>query len=312
MIGTKQKDAANIARICTACDGELHKHWGPVLDPQSRENFEVLRCATCGLGHTDPVPADLGPYYGAAYYSEGKRHGATERLRFSQRLRLLQGAQPRGGRLLDIGCGSGAFALVAREAGWEIAGTDRGAAAAIARGRGVPVAASIDELGGSFDAITSWHSLEHFPDPKAELERAHAALSEDGRLLVAVPDAGGWQARLHGRFGFALDVPRHLYHFDRASFTDLLEQTGFKVLRLHHQELEYDLFGWLQSTLNALLPTPNLLFQRLTGAPAQGRKGELTLSILLATALAPLALLATLAASATGHGGTLIAVARRQ
>lgn len=309
MNGTKQESAA---RTCIACNGELQKRWAPVLDPQSHENFAILRCIACGLGHTEPLPADLGPYYGAAYYGEGKRHGASEGFRFAQRLRLLQRAQPRGGRVLDIGCGSGAFALVAREAGWEIAGTDRGEAAEIARGRGVPVAASIEDLEGGFDAITSWHSLEHFPDPKAELERAHAALAEDGRLLVAVPDAGGWQARLHGRFGFALDVPRHLYHFDRASFTGLLEKTGFEVLQLHHQELEYDLFGWLQSTLNALLPTPNLLFQRLTGVPVQGRRGELALSLLLATALALPALLATLAATAAGHGGTLIAIARRR
>lgn len=308
--GAPAADETAEPSTCPLCEAPLVPRWAPVIDPQTRETFTIRGCSGCGVGVTTPMPQDLGRYYGAEYYGEGKRHGITERFRFAQRVRHLQAARPHPGRVLDLGCGSGAFLLAAQQAGWQGIGTDRGEAAEIARSRGVEVQDCAADVPGSVDAVTAWHSLEHFPDPAAELHAARAKLASDGRLIVAVPDAGGWQARLHGRFGFALDVPRHLFHFDRGSLARLLDETGFEVLGFHHQEIEYDVFGWMQSTLNAVLPTPNLLFGRLTGAAVRGRRGEWPASLLAGALLFPPAVALTLASTAARRGGTLIAIAR--
>ena len=298
---------------CVSCGSTLAERWAPVIDPQTRESFRVLVCPRCGLGHTAPRPRDLDPYYGAEYYQDGKRHGFSEQFRFRQRLRHVQKEKQSPARLLDLGCGSGGFLLVAAAGGFEVQGTDRGEAAALARSRGLNISESLQTLVDEppFDVITAWHSLEHFADPTEELRQAHRALAPEGRLVLAVPDAGGWQARVHGRFGFALDVPRHLYHFDEHSLQQILSETGFTVETVHHQEIEFDVFGWMQSTLNALLPTPNLLFQRLTGKKAPDRPGETALSLLLGSLLFPFAVVATLVSTAVGRGGTLVVVARR-
>lgn len=302
----------DIPQNCVSCGSALTPRWAPVIDPQTRERFTVLGCPACGLGHTSPRPTDLDPYYGAQYYQDGKRHGFSEQFRFRQRLgHVLREKQPPA-RLLDLGCGSGGFLQIAAAAGFEVRGTDRGEAAMIAGARGLSISDHIGAIPDTrdFDVITAWHSLEHFADPADELRQARAVIASDGCLVLAVPDAGGWQARFHGRFGFALDVPRHLYHFDEGSLRQLLRASGFAVDTVRHQEIEFDIFGWMQSSLNAILPTPNLLFGKLTGAAVAGRTGETILSFLLGSLLFPFALLATLASTAARRGGTLVVVAR--
>lgn len=290
-----------------------------VRDPQSLETFEIQRCATCGLGHTSPIPPDLAAYYGEAYY--GKRHSFTDRYCLARRLRILTNttSATRDARaLLDIGCGDGNFLSAAIAQGWKGVGTDIGGAADNARKAGLDVYGSLDEVRsdgadvakGGFDAVTMWHTLEHFADPKGVLEGARSLLREDGTLIVAVPDAAGLQATFFKGSWFHLDVPRHLYHFSRGALDALLGRAGFTVTRWHHQEIELDVFGWMQSALNAVLPKPNVLFQSLTGKPSHGGKTERALSYVLGTALAPAALAATALGTVSRRGGTLVAIAR--
>jgi len=113
---------------------------------------------------------------------------------------------------------------------------------------------------GPFDCITLWHSLEHVRDPSAILRDCKKILKPGGVLLIAVPDAGGLEARTFGARWFHLDVPRHLFHFTRKSLASVLRAAGFAGLRSWHQEFEYDLLGWSQSALNAMGFPPNLFF----------------------------------------------------
>jgi SAM-dependent methyltransferase len=297
-------------RRCNSCDSPLTQGLQAVRDPQSLETFDIRSCTSCGLGHTSPIPEDLGAYYGEAYY--GKRHSFTDRYCLARRIRILGSATSRKGTLLDIGCGDGNFLSAAIGHGWRGVGTDIGGAAENARRAGLDVHGSLDEVRskGPFDAVTMWHTLEHFTDPKSTLEGARSVLAQDGTLIVAVPDAAGLQASLFKGSWFHLDVPRHLYHFNRSALESLLSRAGFTVKKWHHQELELDVFGWMQSALNAVLPKPNVLFQSLTGKPSHGGPGQRALSYALGTALAPAAVAATAVGTATGRGGTLVAIAR--
>ena len=81
--------------------------------------------------------------------------------------------------------------------------------------------------------------MEHTPDPKAVLERAHELLSENGILALTYPDYGSGAARLLGsRWPFLLTV--HLYYFVPDTMRELLRRTGFEpiVFRKHIQTLE--------------------------------------------------------------------------
>src|SRR5262249_41674593 len=133
-----------VERTCNACSGPLEPRLRGVRDPQSLETFDIVRCRSCGLGHTTPIPDDLGAYYGAVYY--GKRHSFTDRWCLARRLRMLAAAAPRLGRLLDVGCGDGNFLKAAIDAGWQGAGTDIGGALENARAAGLDVEETLEAV----------------------------------------------------------------------------------------------------------------------------------------------------------------------
>ena len=290
---------------CASCSGALKPRFQRVVDPQTRQEFALLACSSCGLGHTAPVPGDLAPYYGGGYY--GGRHGLTHRLCLWRRARLLDRFGGRGA-VLDVGCGDGSFLEAARRRGWQVAGTEMNPAAA--REKGLAVHAALAETTGPFNCATLWHSLEHFPDPRATLEQVRDRLAPGGSVLIAVPDAGGAQARLFGARWRHLDVPRHLFHFTRGSLSGLLGHTGFEARWWWHQEIEYDLLGWTQSALNGLPFTHDLLLRSLSGR--QRGFPELLAGLLLGGVLGALATPVALATALAGRGGTLIVAARRR
>lgn len=297
---------------CRACGGPLAPWLDGAADPQTGEIFGIDRCRACGLGHTTPQPADMAPYYGPSYH--GGRHGVTAMWCARRRMRWVTAACGNGGgrRLLDVGCGDGTFLLQAGRHGWQTVGTELNPATA--RRAGLDVRSCVDAAddGILYDCITLWHSLEHMVDPCGLLERLTRMLGPGGVLVAAVPDAGGLQCRLFGRHWLHLDVPRHLYHFDRESLGRLLTNRDCAVIRTMHQEFEYDLMGWIQSGLNAILPVPNLLFSTLTGRRKRGEHDALTLiSILLGCLFAPAAVLLVIAGTLLGQGGTLVMVTKK-
>ncbi len=157
---------------------------------------------------------------------------------------------PPPGRLLDVGCGSGAYGASLIRMGWEVDGIEPDArAAALVRSQGVRVQQARAEEAilpeRAYDVITLWHALEHMDAPVAALRRLRAALKPEGLLIVEVPNRAGWGARLLGEFWYHWDVPRHRVHFTPESLRLALTETGFQVTRLEHIPNPYGLAGGL-------------------------------------------------------------------
>jgi len=286
-----------------------------VKDPLTGEAFSITRCASCGLGRTEPAPHDLAHYYPATYY--GGRHGPTAKFCMSRRLRMM-GQVIDAGCLLDIGCGDGSFLLAAQAQGWVVAGMER--FPDDARKNGLEVFMSISELAPEsqtpepripnplFDCITLWHSLEHISEPFKLLEQLQRLIKPGGRIIVAVPDFGGWQARFCGCYWLHLDVPRHLWHFTLPALRGAFKKAGLEVTRTYHQEFEYDLLGWSQSVLNALFKTPNVFFNWLTKKPTHVAKPMLVMHIVLGFLFSGVSVPLVWLGSALKRGGTVIVV----
>jgi len=157
---------------------------------------------------------------------------------------------PPPGRLLDVGCGSGAYGASLIRLGWRVDGVEPDAgAAARARMQGVRVQQTgVEEADlpeEAYDVITLWHALEHMDAPVAALRRLRRALREDGLLIVEVPNRAGWGARVLGEFWYHWDLPRHRVHFTPASLRLALEEAGFQVEGLDHIPNPHGLAGGL-------------------------------------------------------------------
>ena len=140
-----------------------------------------------------------------------------------------------GGRLLDVGCGSGDYLKFMRSLGWTPIGIDPDPAAVeTARGAGLDVHLGTVQAAqlpaGSFSAITLNHSIEHVHDPVALLRECRRLLASDGELVVFTPNLESEGHRRFGRDWFHLDPPRHLVIFTPSSLTLALIAAGFAVV----------------------------------------------------------------------------------
>jgi len=274
-----------------------------------------------------PGPGMIQEAYDEEYYGAGARKfvPAIERFvdAFRDRRAILAARLLRAGgvtasaRVLDIGCGSGQFLARLGSMGHECHGTElsaeTGARAAKIPGLKLQFGALAPETypPGFFDLISIWHVLEHLPDPDSVLRLCHGWLREGGALLLAVPNADSWQARLFAGSWFHLDPPRHLYHFNRQSLVAALAQSGFRIEQVRTLSWEQNVYGILQSALNALGFPRDEFYEVLKGNRPITARLRLPVEGLLLLLLSPAALLFAALEGLFGGGGTLEVVARR-
>lgn len=142
-------------------------------------------------------------------------------------------------RVLDVGCGSGELgkALKARQE-CEVYGVDVNPVAVsqamLSLNRAECVDIETDTAWGmGFDCIIAADVLEHLRDPEAVLRALAKCLTDDGTLVVSVPNARNWTvlARLlDGNFGYedaGLLDRTHLRFFTRREAEMLLWRAGF-------------------------------------------------------------------------------------
>jgi SAM-dependent methyltransferase len=292
---------------CQICKNESGVYLKEVFDTEMFDKFEIKVCTNCGLKQTFPQPKSLEKYY-AEYH--GKRHSFTETFRMNRRFSRLKYCEKKG-NLLDIGCGNGSFLELAAKNSWQIIGTEFNPPKV-----DFPVYQSLLEVQNTygknhFDAITLWHSLEHFPDLNEVLNDISYLLKDDGLVFIAVPNSSGWQAKLFGMNWLHLDVPRHLFHFDPKSLAFCLQKYGFEINDISHQEFEYDLLGWSQSALNSIFEIPNIFFKTLMKKDVKIGKFALMLHFILGIVFSALFLPISLLASICGKGGTIVVTAAK-
>ena len=137
---------------------------------------------------------------------------------------------PRTGRLLDVGCGKGAFlrAFGERFPEWTLAGCDQGDAnrREIEAIPGVELYTSGPpaEISGEFDLIAMSHVLEHVPHPVAFLSDLRGALRDGGLLLVHGPNVADNP--------FDLLVVDHCTHFVPGTVSAVAAAAGYAVERV--------------------------------------------------------------------------------
>ena len=109
---------------------------------------------------------------------------------------LLAGVEP-GQRVLDLGCGEGAFTAALVQAGAQAVGVEI-AARAVQRARAahpglefvhVPIGAPLPFEDGSFAVVWISEVLEHVADTARFLSEARRVLGPGGTILVTTPNA---------------------------------------------------------------------------------------------------------------------------
>ena len=266
--------ATEQVRVCLMCGGDGKPLYEMLSDRlfDAPGEWGHSQCPHCGLVWLNPrpIPIDLHKVY-KTYYTHGKRPlfssirekakrglystvpGYEQVVRgwiwkrlgtaltwiplFGERALLgtmcLSGEEK--GKLLDIGCGDGAFLSIMRDAGWQVMGIepDPVAAKVAQENRGVSVLGSSladakieDE---SIDVITLSHVIEHVHDPVALLAECRRVMRPQGKVVIITPNIGSTGHKTFGSSWGHLDPPRHLYLFSLRTLRACCERAGLRV-----------------------------------------------------------------------------------
>ena len=166
------------------------------------------------------------------------------------------------GRLLDIGCGNGAFMQTMSQLGWSVQGVEAdhvAAQRAIDRGMDVHIGMvqNVEFPESHFDAITLTHVAEHLFDPVQTFAAVHRWLKPNGVLVSISPNPRSIVRQIFGNTWYALDPPRHVFLPSAAAYHRMLEPLGFEVAtwtsrRLFHWYFKESLSIALHGKVNAI------------------------------------------------------------
>jgi len=156
----------------------------------------IVSCNACGYRFVNPRPSqsEIAAAYSDPHFYDGwLEDDAGREQMWAKRLRLVR-QRVRGNRVLDVGAGIGTFLAMARDRGWQVAGTEVSTSALeLARSRhGIDLfngqAEDLPLPTNAFDVVTLWHVLEHVPSPSRLLRVCHDVLVPSGWIVIAVPN----------------------------------------------------------------------------------------------------------------------------
>ncbi len=226
-------------RVCPVCEQDDARPW------LAKERLRLVQCRRCAMVYASPVDPELasGKFYDRLaapfYLSPDKLESDFAPVRFERELRLFRNFCERG-RVLDVGCSTGAFLHQLRTrwpGAYDPLGTDvTGAALDHAESRGVTVVRAPflqHDFGGAlFDAICFWAVMEHLAEPKGFLRKAAALLRPGGVCFVLVPNLQSFAVRLLGA-KYRYLMPDHLNYFTAATFRAFVAaEPAFEMVRL--------------------------------------------------------------------------------
>lgn len=149
--------------------------------------------------------------------------------------------------VFDLGCGNGSVAVEVSKAGFELTGCDVSTSGIENAKRSWPhlnlsVGSGYDDLQsrhGEFSLVYSLEVIEHVYDPRLVVKRVHEMLPQGGRFILSTPYHGYWKnlvlaltGKMDSHFT-ALWDHGHIKFWSPKTLTILLEEGGFRVLKVH-------------------------------------------------------------------------------
>lgn len=193
----------------------------------SINGIKVKICSNCGVAHQNIGMSEneLADFY-KNFYEDGYqksigRQSYQERYAHDYKIanqRLLKYSLV--GRVLDVGCGNGAFVDACRNQGLEAEGTNYSFNGKFYQGQ----LSDINFSSNHFDVVCYHDVLEHVVDLKKEFSEIKRILKPDGRLIIDFPNFWADQGIHHWR------PIQHLWFLKTTQLCDVLKKNGFDVL----------------------------------------------------------------------------------
>lgn len=206
----------------------------------------MYHCNTCGSMWQQKMPHQKtdDELYSADYYKkiwgyskETDHLVAKSKWLVSQKFITLLHQYKKGGSVLEIGCGLGYFLSFLQKDSfcYDVHGLEISSFAQqisedrVGKGRIFSSFQDIKKKNMLFDCLVFFDSMEHIADQNQLFEDIRIVLHEDGIVLVIMPDASSFVARLFGRHWLEYKED-HVLFYTKKSFAQQLDQKGYKLL----------------------------------------------------------------------------------
>ena len=141
------------------------------------------------------------------------------------------------GKILDVGCGGGAYLYRLKQWGWDTYGVEPSETGVKqAHSLGLNVAHGMVEDGrfesDFFDVIRLSNVVEHLPKPKETFRDIRRILKPEGIVYLTVPNTRSLVFWLFRDNWYALDAPRHVISYSPKTLKALASATGFEVAQI--------------------------------------------------------------------------------
>ncbi len=226
-----------------------------ITDSSYGTTGEIQRCKNCGFLQCSNLDNTLQYYENLEDVSYDQ--GRTERgLQAKKLLKIAQKYKP-GGRLLDVGAGSGILVEQAIQLGYKAEGIEPSKwLQSQAQNRGLPVYAGTiphPQLTGPYDVVTVIDVIEHVPYPVTLLGHVSKLVEKDGIVLVVTPNVNSFMARVFGWKWWHFRIA-HIGYFNKKTLRMAIDKAGFEQIRLK-SACWYFTAHYLFERLNKYLPS---------------------------------------------------------
>ncbi|MGH3428099.1 MAG: class I SAM-dependent methyltransferase [Mycobacteriales bacterium] len=213
-------EPAKTAATCPVCGGTAAEFF-------AARYVDVAKCGSPDCGHLWAVNA--ARRQGVQSVADPDAYGRFYAARNRDLARFFQSREfpPAGGRLLEMGAGTGHLIefLRRRDPAIQIVAVEADEASlARLRRLGFEAFATLEEAPGPFDAINLVEVIEHIDDPVGLLRALHAKLSPGSRLFCTTPCG---ETRTGDRATGAYDELEHVQFFTERSLVRSFRIAGF-------------------------------------------------------------------------------------
>lgn len=212
-------------------DGRLDPARLRITDAAYGVTADLHGCERCGFRFCPTLRGVTAQY--AQMDDPGYEATRAERALQARDLLRIAARHRSGGKLLDIGAGSGILVEQAHDFGFVAQGIEPSRPLSqIAQDLGLAVTCGVlpqPGLARTFDVVTLIDVIEHVEDPAGLLRQAADCLVEGGICILVTPDVDALAAHLMGRRWWHYRLA-HIGYFNRRTLALLAKTCGLRIV----------------------------------------------------------------------------------